>query len=371
MGLADLVYPGALHTRFHHAIGAMHLMGRALDNLRSKGIEITNEEYEAAQIAVLLHDIGHGPFSHALEFSLLAGVNHESISYLFMKYFHRHFGHSLELTLKMFRNSYERKFFHQLISSQLDMDRLDYINRDSFFTGVLEGKIGLERIINMMTVLDDQVVVEEKGIYSLENFLNARRLMYWQVYLHKTALGAEKMLINMVNRARDLARAGEKVFATPALEVFLKGEIKDLERFQAQDEALESFGTLDDLDVWASVKIWKNHPDKLLSMLSSMLLHRKLFRVSLSNDPVNKDVLQLLREKLLGSFNVLRSDIHYLLSQGFVTNEAYLADKERIIILTKKGKLIDLAQAADLPNIKAMSRIVKKYYLCWPKTVSL
>lgn len=370
LGLTDLVYPGALHTRFHHAIGAMHLMTRALDNLRSKGIDINDDEYEAAQIAILLHDIGHGPFSHALEFSLLQGIKHESLSYLLMKYLNSKFNNKLELSLKIFQNTYKKRFLHQLVSSQLDMDRLDYLKRDSFFTGVSEGAIGLDRIISMLNVVNDQIVVEEKGLYSIENFLNARRLMYWQVYLHKASVSAEKMLVNLIIRAKDLALGGHDVFASDALRIFLT-EPKTLEDFQQNDDLIATYGMLDDYDIWGAIKVWQNHSDKILSSLSTQLLNRQLYKIKLTNDPLSKDELKILRNKIAENYNIVRADARYFFAYGEVTNKAYIAEGQSINILTKKGKVIDIAEAVDLPNIKAISKIVKKYYLCCPKNVSL
>ncbi|MEO1049816.1 MAG: HD domain-containing protein [Bacteroidota bacterium] len=370
LGLTDYVYPGAIHTRFHHAVGAMHLMSKTLEMLRKKGVEISNEEFEASLIAILLHDIGHGPFSHALEFSLLENIKHESISYLLMKYFNEYFDHKLSLALKIFRDSYERKFFHQLVSSQLDMDRLDYLARDSFYTGVSEGKVGVERIIKMLNVKDDRVVVEEKGIYSVENFLNARRLMYWQVYLHKTSVATEKMLILLINRAKLLAQSGETVMASQPLSLFLNHS-KSLEDFQGNDEVLKSFSLLDDYDIWGSIKMWYHHKDHILSMLSAMLLERKLFRVKLSAEAVQKAEIKQLKTKVADTFQILRKDTRYFVSHGEVSNEAYLSGGNRIDVLRKTGEVVDVAQASDLPNILAMSKIVKKNYLCWPKNVSL
>jgi len=370
LGLTELVYPGAHHTRFHHAIGAMHLMTKALDSLRSKGIAIDEKEYESALIAILLHDIGHGPFSHALEYSLLPGVKHESLSFLFMKKLNDEFNGALDTTLKMFQNTYKRKFFHQLISSQLDMDRLDYLKRDSFFTGVSEGAIGLERIINMLNVVDDQIVIEEKGIYSIENFLNARRLMYWQVYLHKTSVSAEKLLINLIIRARELAKSGQDVFGTEAFKVFLNSTIT-LDNFQNEEKYLKVFGQLDDYDVWSSIKVWSSNEDKILRTLSKGILERKLFKIKLTNEPLSKTDLKKIKSKIMAEYDLLNADARFLMAHGEVTNKAYIAEGQKINILTKKGKVKDIAEAADLPNITAISKIVKKHYLCCPKTVSL
>lgn len=368
LGLTDFVYPGALHTRFQHALGAMHLMGRVLENLRTKDIEISEEEFEASQLAILLHDIGHGPFSHTLEETLLHGVSHESLSYRFMQELNKDFNNALDLALKIFRNSYKRKFFHALVSSQLDIDRLDYLKRDCFFTGVQEGTIGIDRIISMLYVHNDQLVVEEKGIYSIENFLNARRLMYWQVYLHKTTVSAERMLVNLIRRAQHLINNGEKLVASEPL-LYILGNSMTMEDFKSR-EALNLFGRLDDFDVWGAIKFWCDHQDNILSSLSDMLTQRKLFSIVLNNDPIKKSVIEKIRAKVAKEFKILRSDSSYMFSHGTVSNEAY-TEGQSINILMKNGHLLDIAQASDLPNIKALGKIVKKNYLCWPKNVSL
>ena len=344
-------------------------MGRVLEILRFKGVQISNEEYEAAQLAVLLHDIGHGPFSHALEHSLLPGVKHESISYLMMSSLNEEFNGALGLALKIFRNSYPRKFFFQLVSSQLDIDRLDYLNRDCFFSGVQEGTIGVDRIILMLQVHDDQLVVEEKGIYSIENFLNARRLMYWQVYLHKTTVSAERMLVNLIRRAQALKRAGENIPASQALSIFLERTFS-IESLRNDKSALMAFGAMDDHDIWGAIKLWRNHKDRILSLLSGMLTDRRLFQIVLSGEPIRKSVVEKIRTSITEKYQTLRAESSYLYSQGTVTNEAY-TEGEKINILTRSGELLDIAQASDLPNIKAISKIVKKNYLCWPKDVSL
>ena len=369
LGLTDLVYPGAQHTRFQHALGAMHLMGRVLDNLRTKGVAVSDAEYEAAQIAILLHDLGHGPFSHALEDSLLPGVKHESLSYLLMAELNQQFNQALDLALKIFRNSYERRFFHQLVSSQLDIDRLDYLKRDCFFTGVLEGTIGVDRIIAMLTVHEDQLVVEEKGILSIESFLNARRLMYWQVYLHKTTVCAERMIVNLIRRAAALTQAGGDVPASEGLHRFLR-QTYTVERMREEPEALYAFGGLDDNDIWGAIKFWRHHPDRILSLLSAMLMERRLFQIRLSQEPIRKTSAGDIKAAIAGHYGMLRAEASYLFSSGAVTNEAY-TEGQKINILTREGKLLDIAQASDLPNIKAISKIVKKNYLCWPKDVSL
>jgi HD superfamily phosphohydrolase len=369
LGLTDFVYPAALHTRFQHALGAMHLMGKALDLLRQKSIEISAEEYEAAQLAVLLHDMGHGPFSHALEDSLLVGIKHESVSYLFMEKLNEEYDGALTLAIGMFRNSYERKFFHQLVSSQLDIDRLDYLKRDSFFTGVMEGTIGLDRILQMLNVHENELVVDEKGVYSIESFLNARRQMYWQVYLHKVTVSTERMLVNIIRRARALVQGGETLPASDSLMLFLKQNIS-LSDFRERPEVLEAFGTLDDNDIWGAIKFWRSNSDPILALLSTMLLERKLFQVTLSNEPIKKETIEKIREAVRKEYNTLGAETPYLFSHGIVTNEAYAVGKH-INILRNTGELLDIAQASDLPAIKALSKIVKKNYLCWPKTVSL
>lgn len=366
LGMTDFVYPGALHTRFHHAVGAMHLMSVTLDHLRSKRIHISDDEYEAALLAILLHDVGHGPFSHALEDTILQDIPHESLSILIMERLNAQFGGALSLTLRIFQNQYHRRFFHQLVSSQLDIDRLDYLNRDSFFTGVSEGTIGADRIIKMLTVKDDQLLVEEKGIYSIENFLSARRLMYWQVYLHKATVSAEKMFIQLIRRAKDLQQGGVDLFATPPLKVFLQQEVT-LEDFHSNTSLLEAFGQIDDYDLWGALKIWQHHADFVLSQLSRRLLERKLFRVVLSNVPPPDEELQARKDRLRLRMALPDDEMKYFLIYGSMSNAAYVAEGQTINILTKKQEIIDVAEAADLPNIRAMSKIVTKYYLCYPK----
>lgn len=365
LGLTDFVYPGALHTRFHHALGAMHLMSITLDNLRIKGTEISDEEYEAALIAILLHDIGHGPFSHALEYSLLAGIPHEELSLMTIELLNQEFSGKLDLALRIFKNQYERKFLNQLVSSQLDIDRLDYLQRDCFFTGVSEGTIGADRIIKMMAVKDGQLVIEEKGIYSIENFLSARRLMYWQVYLHKTTVSAEKMLINLIQRAKMLAQSGEKFFVTEEFEFFMKNQVT-LSDFKNRKELLEKFLQLDDFDIWGAIKMWKTAEDYVLRNISHMFLTRKLYKINLVNEAFSPKDLEKLRQETLKKLDVPEEDLPFFFSSGTVSNYGYLA-KDRINILTKSGEVVDVAQAADLPNIKVMSKIVEKHYVCRAK----
>jgi HD superfamily phosphohydrolase len=370
LGLSNLVYPGAQHTRFHHALGAMHLMGRALGTLRAKGVEVSEQELEAAQIAILLHDIGHGPLSHTLEQTLLEGVPHESLSYLFMKSLNQQFNGQLELALQFFRNSYPRKFFHQLISGQLDIDRLDYLKRDSFFTGVMEGTIGIDRIIELLNVHDGMLVVEEKGIFSIESFLHARRLMYWQVYLHKTSVSAERMLVNLIRRAQYLSYAEDSLTASEPLKLFLRQNYT-LAEFSTQPDLLETFGQLDDSDIWGAIKLWRDHPDEILSGLCNRLLIRELFQISLRVDPIKKTEIESVRQAVHQSFGILRKDANYLFSYGTVSNEAYITGGQPINILTKSGQVVDIVEASDLPTIRAMSKIVEKNYICWPKNIYL
>ena len=370
LGLAELVYPGAIHTRFHHALGAMHLMGLALEILIGKGVDLSEEEVEAAQIATLLHDTGHGPFSHSLEETLLENIKHESLSFLFMKELNRQFSGGITLALKIFQNTYSKKFLHQLVSSQLDIDRLDYLNRDSFFAGVREGTIGTERIIAMMNVVKGQLVIEEKGIYNIENFLNARRLMYWQVYLHKTSVSAERLLVNIIKRAQYLVRSGETLIASESLAFFLHHRFT-LDDFIEKKNLLKAFGHLDDHDIWGALKHWQSHHDKVLAALCRMLLERRLFQIKFSTQPIQKTEVENVKDSIAKEWQLMKSDVPYLFSHGTVSNEAYLSEQNSIQILMKSGELVDVAQASDLPHIKAMSKIVKKNYLCWPKNLSL
>jgi uncharacterized protein len=370
LGLTDLIYPGALHTRFHHAIGAMHLMGLALNNLKNKGHQISTQEIEAARIAVLLHDIGHGPFSHTLEHCLMKNVAHERLSTFIITRMNKEFNGALSLALEIYTNKYKRKFFHQLVSGQLDIDRMDYLQRDCFFTGVSEGTIGADRIIKMLDVHQDKLVVEEKGIYSIENFLSARRLMYWQVYLHKTTVSAEKMLISLIERAQFLSRNGEKIFATDSLNVFLKNDIR-FNDFEKNPALLQAFTSMDDYDIWASVKMWSKHPDKILSGLCGDLLERRLFRIEIAVKDFDTAMIRKLEKNICKKLNINDDESRYFLLKGSVSNAAYLDKADKINILTKTGRIVDVALASDLPNIKAISKIVKKHYLCWPKNVYL
>ena len=370
MGLSELVYPGAHHTRFHHALGAMHLMSVTLENLRYKGVEITNEEFEATLIAILLHDIGHGPFSHALEFSLLQNVPHEHLSKIIISKLNQEFGGALSLVLEIFNDQYHKKFLYQLVSSQLDIDRLDYLKRDSFFTGVSEGTIGADRIIKMLNVKDGQLVVEEKGIYSIENFLSTRRLMYWQVYLHKAGVGAEKMLISIIKRAKQLTKKGVQLSMNNQLKTFFSRDI-GIQDFAEEDGILEEFVRLDDYDLWGAIKIWAQHDDFVLSKLCQMLLNRNLFKIKLSNEPLEKSIKKEILNHISKQYNITEKDAKYFFDMGQLTNNAYQLADQKILILSKSGQVRDIVEAADLPNIKAMTKVVRKYYHCWSKDISL
>lgn len=371
MGLNDFVYPGALHTRFHHALGAMHLMSVALQNLRQKGTEISDHEFKSMLAAILLHDIGHGPFSHALESTLLSNGNHEEVSVIIMQNLNKKFHGKLDLALEIFQDQYPRKFFHQLVSSQLDIDRLDYLQRDSFFTGVYEGTIGSDRIIKMLNIHNDHLVVEEKGIYSIENFLNARRLMYWQVYLHKTSVAAEKMMVSLVLRAKYLIRKGLEVPCTPELLLFLKEPV-DIKSFAQNSNLLNAYCRLDDYDIWSGIKSWQHHQDVVLSSISRMFLDRNLFQIKLNFQPFQNIDLSSIQEKIGNHFNLTDpKDIGFFLCHGAVSNAAYISGNTGISILNKQGDILDIAQASDLPNITALGKIVKKHYLTWPKSVNL
>jgi len=368
LGLTNLVYPGALHTRFHHAMGAMYLMGQAIETIRSKGHEITDEEAKGVTIAILLHDIGHGPFSHALEHSIVNNVTHEDISEIFMDSLNKEFNGELSLAIKIFQNRYKKKFLHQLVSSQLDMDRLDYLKRDSFFTGVSEGVISTERIIKMLNVVNDQLVVEAKGIYSIEKFIIARRLMYWQVYLHKTVLSAENLLVNILKRAKELAEKKVDLFCTPALKTFLYNKYSKKD-FVNNHSILLAFANLDDYDIMASVKVWAadTKKDKVLSLLSSLLLDRKLYAVELQNQPFKEEKINELKKEIKKSIGFTEKEVNYFVFTGTVTNDAYRADKIRINIMFKDGTVKDIAEASDQLSVDVLAKTVKKYFLCFPK----
>lgn len=366
--MTHLVYPGALHTRFHHAIGAMHLMSLALEVLRSKGHQISAQEEEAATIAILLHDIGHGPFSHALEHTLVNGIMHEDISMLMMDKLNEEFEGRLAPAIAIFKGQYHRSFFCQLISSQLDLDRMDYLNRDSFFTGVSEGVISFDRIIKMFNVVDDQLVIEEKGIYSIEKFLIARRLMYWQVYLHKTVIAAEQLLVKILERAKELASSGEVLFATPALQHFLQNDITERNFFDDENNLLQ-FSKLDDQDIYASVKVWENHDDFILSRLCQMLNARKLYKVEISNTEPSLERIERLANQTALALNIDEDDVSYFVFTDTIRNRAYKTGSGNINILMKNNELVDIAKASDLSNIESLDKTVKKHILCYTRDI--
>ena len=364
LGTTSLVYPGALHTRFHHVIGAMHLMTNAITTIRRKGHEITADEERAVLIAILLHDIGHGPFSHALEYDIVNGVSHEDISSFFIERISEEFDGKLDLALKIFQNVYKKPFLHQLVSSQLDMDRLDYLNRDSFYTGVSEGIIGSERIIEMLNVHEGNLVLEEKGIYSIEKFIVARRLMYWQVYLHKTVVAGEFMLIHILRRAKHLAQRGENLFASPALSFFLTSDIQ-LDDFKKNPAVLNTFAQLDDYDILGAIKVWQTSSDKVLALLATRLVNRKLFKIEIGKEPFSNDRIQAEKELAMERFGLTEEESVYFVYSEVLTNNAYNQTKENINLLMKDGTVLDLSAASDNLNISALAQPVAKYCLCY------
>ncbi|WP_299228269.1 HD domain-containing protein [uncultured Psychroserpens sp.] len=364
MGLSYLVYPGANHTRFHHAIGCMHLMQKAVNVLRFKGVTISDEEENALYSAILLHDIGHGPFSHAMEHSIVNGVSHESISLLFMEKLNSEFNGSLTLAIKIFKGEYTRPFLCELISSQLDMDRADYLKRDSFYTGVAEGNINSDRLITMLNVVDNKLVVEEKGIYSVEKFLVARRFMYWQVYLHKTGLVAEQLLTRVLKRAKVLSNKGVELNASETLKYFLNHEIT-LKNFT--HVTLEAFSKLDDTDIVMAMKTWQYHDDFVLSQLCEMIINRNLLKIKVKNKPIKKNYIQEHLELLMDKHNISIDDASYFVFTDMISNQAYQAKNQGIKILQKTGKVVDISKANDQFNIKTLSKPVSKYYICYPK----
>ncbi|WP_281615795.1 HD domain-containing protein [Flammeovirga sp. SubArs3] len=367
MGCSSVVYPGAQHTRFSHALGAMHLMKSAIESLVRKGTEISKEEKEAAMIAILLHDVGHGPFSHALEHILL-DVHHEELSLFLMHRLNDEMDGRLQMAIDMFTGDYQRKFFHQMVSSQLDMDRLDYLQRDCFFSGVVEGSVGASRIIRMLDVHDDDIVVLEKGIYSIDRFLNARRMMYWQVYLHRTGLAAELMLQSVIRRAKYLLAKGIDLVCDPNLKFFLTQSITKAD-FENDSSIVEHYLQLDDYNIWTALKSWQFGDDPVLRLLIDGLLNRKLFNVDMSIEEIDEEKLKSVQEKLL-SKGFEKEDLSFLCLKGSVSNAAYTSDRENIKVKMKGGAIIDISDASDLPNIEALTKIVTKYYLCQPKVVS-
>ena len=366
LGLASVVYPGARHTRFQHSLGAFHLMSEAIKSLTEKGVYIFDSEAEAVQAAILMHDIGHGPFSHVLENTLIHGISHEDISLMMMEQINHDLKDQLNLAISIFKDEYPNKIFHQLISSQLDMDRLDYLRRDSFYTGVTEGNIGSARIIKMLNVADDKLVVDSKGIYSIENYLTTRRLMYWQVYLHKTAVGYEKVLVNTLKRAKYLVRQGQDVFATPALAYFLKNDI-DAPWFASHPEALQMYAELDDSDIWSALKVWKHSEDKILSTLATDMTDRHLFKVEVTEERPEDDYLQEKMHQIAVAMGIPEEDAHYLLTLTEIGKDMYDPEDDSIGILYKDGNVKDIAEASEILNVQLLSKKIRKYYLCYQR----
>jgi HD superfamily phosphohydrolase len=370
LGMTSFVYPGALHTRFHHALGAMYLMSQAIDTLRNKGVAISSKEQEGVLLAILLHDIGHGPFSHALEHSLVSGIPHEKISSLFMEQLNKEFKGKLSTAIEIFNNNYPKKFLHQLVSSQLDMDRLDYLKRDSFFTGVSEGIISTDRIIAMLNVKNDVLAVEEKGIYSVEKFIVARRLMYWQVYYHKTTVAAEQLLVMILKRAKELTKKGIKLFATPALDFFLNREFK-INDFEKDNLVLKTFAKLDDYDIQASVKVWEECEDKILSTLCLNFNSRNLFKVKIQNKAFSTETINKIKKLVQQKFKITMKETSYFVIADTISNNAYNPTSDKINILFKDGKLKDITKASDQLNLQVLSTKVEKHFLCFPREIEI
>lgn len=374
LGLSSIVFPGVNHTRFEHAIGAVHLMRLAISGLIMKGVEISDDEAEAVTAAILLHDIGHGPFSHALEHSLVEGISHEMISLLLMEELNRQFNGRLEMAIQIFKNEYPKRFLHQLVASQLDVDRLDYLRRDSFFSGVTEGMIGSDRIIKMLNVRNDGLVIEHKGIYSIEKFLISRRLMYWQVYLHKTVLSAENMLVKVLQRAKTLVMQGHDLFATPALKVFMGqkitwGSFKE-QTFANEKSLLDLFVELDDSDLISAMKQWQYHDDKILAYLAGAVINRKLFRIRIQNTPFSDEEISGLKNRITDRWGLDGSELDYFLIHDSISNFAYTSGSDKINILMKDGRVQEINEASDV-NLSSLLQTVRKYFVCYPKELDI
>ena len=366
LGLASVVYPGAQHTRFQHSLGAYHLMTEAIFSLSQKGIFIFESEAEAVEAAILMHDIGHGPFSHVLENTLISGISHEEISLMMMEQINADLKGALTLAIKIFQGDYPKRFLHQLLSSQLDVDRLDYLRRDSFFTGVTEGNIGSARIIKMLNVKDDELVVDSKGIYSIENYLTSRRLMYWQVYLHKTTVAMEKVLVNALLRAKYLSLAGEELFASPSLQYFLRHDV-DRDYFLGHEEALLYYERLDDNDIWCAVKEWSHHSDPVLRMLAGDLVDRTPFRVEIQEEPFDEAYISDIQARMEAATGIHGDDLRYLYSLNTIQKDMYDVTDDHISILYKDGCTKDIAEASEILNVALLSKKIRKYYLCYQR----
>ena len=367
LGVASVVYPGARHTRFQHSIGAFHLMSEAIISLQQKGNFIFDSEAEAVQAAILMHDIGHGPFSHVLEHSIISGISHEDISLMMMEKINHDLNEQLNLAIKIFKDDYPKKFLHQLISSQLDMDRLDYLRRASFYTGVTEGNIGSARIIKMLNVYNDHLAVESKGIYSIENYLTSRRLMYWQVYLHKTAVAYEKVLVNALMRAKELIRQGYKLFATPALQYFLSNDV-NAQWFADDGTTLSMYQELDDNDIWSSLKVWKHHDDVILSTLSTDMVERKIFKVEVYDEPIPEERIETISKEISSKMGISVNDAKtYMMNVSEIQKDMYDTNDDSITILYKDDVTKDISDASELLNVQLLSKKIRKYYLCYQR----
>ena len=367
LGVASVVYPGARHTRFQHSIGAFHLMSEAIISLQQKGNFIFDSEAEAVQAAILMHDIGHGPFSHVLEHSIISGISHEEISLMMMEKINHDLNEQLNLAIKIFKDEYPKKFLHQLISSQLDMDRLDYLRRDSFYTGVTEGNIGSARIIKMLNVYNDHLAVESKGIYSIENYLTSRRLMYWQVYLHKTAVAYEKVLVNALMRAKELIRQGNELFATPALQYFLSNDV-NAQWFADDGTTLSMYQELDDNDIWSSLKVWKHHDDVILSTLSTDMVERKIFKVEVYDESIPEERIETISKEISSKMGISVNDAKtYMMNVSEIQKDMYDTNDDSITILYKDDVTKDISDASELLNVQLLSKKIRKYYLCYQR----
>lgn len=366
LGLTDYVYPGAVHTRFQHTLGAVHLLILAIDVLKTKNIQITREEEEAVTLAILLHDIGHGPFSHSLENIIIEKYTHEDLSLLFMENLNEEYCGKLTLAIQIFKNKYHKKFLHQLVSSQLDVDRLDYLRRDSFYTGVSEGVIGSDRIIKMLNVINDQLVVEAKGIHSVEKFLIARWLMYWQVYLHKTVVSAEQLLLQVIKRVKFLISQNNKVYLTPEFEFFFKNPTLDKAKI---NDILNYFSAIDDNDIYSIIKVWAKNSDKVLSMLSERLLNRNLLKVEIGDAPFEINKIAALKIQASKKYGLSKEEVNFFVFTDHISKNAYSAFDDKIRILFKNGTFSDVADASDMLNISVLSKTVRKYFLCYPKEI--
>jgi hypothetical protein len=367
LGLTHYVYPGATHTRFQHTLGAVHLMTLALESLKNKGIKILPDEEEAVLIAILLHDIGHGPFSHALEESIISGISHERISQLLMQELNVEFGGRLEKAIRIFNNQYPKRFLHQLVTSQLDMDRLDYIKRDSFYTGVTEGTIGTDRLIKMLNVCNDTLVVEKKGIYSVEKFLISRRLMYWQVYFHKTVISSEQLLVRLLKRAKSLAENGVNIFATPALNYFLYNHINAANLETTKTETIRHFIRLDDSDILVSAKEWTHAGDKVLMLLADCIMHRKLLAVQITEQAMDEDAFAAIRQNTMKNYEIDEAEASYFLPRGEISNSAFSSSEDMIKIHFGNDMIKDISEVSDILNVPYLHHTEKKYFICYPK----